>query len=90
LIERFFSKLKHFRFVATRYDKLAANFLRMVQLASMRLSLRSRGPTGITAISADLDVKDGDSAQAAYVQATAAGTADARRAALDTRPSSLL
>jgi transposase len=37
LIERFFSKLKHFRRVATRYDKLAANFLAMVQLASMRL-----------------------------------------------------
>jgi hypothetical protein len=34
LIERFFSKLKHFRRVATRYDKLAANFLAMVQLAS--------------------------------------------------------
>jgi len=36
LIERFFSKLKHFRRVATRYDKLAANFLAMIQLASMR------------------------------------------------------
>jgi transposase len=33
LIERFFSKLKHFRRGATRYDKLAANFLAMVQLA---------------------------------------------------------
>lgn len=40
-IERFFSKLKHFRRVATRYDKLAANFLAMVQLASMRLWLRA-------------------------------------------------
>ena len=40
LIERFFSKLKHFRRVATRYDKLAANFLAMVQLASLRLWLR--------------------------------------------------
>ena len=38
-VERFFSKLKHFRRVATRYDKLAANFLAMVQLASMRLWL---------------------------------------------------
>lgn len=37
LIERFFSKRKHFRRVATRYAKLAANFLAMVQLASMRL-----------------------------------------------------
>jgi transposase len=41
LIERFFSKLKHFRRVATGYDKLAANFLAMVQLASMRLWLRN-------------------------------------------------
>jgi hypothetical protein len=41
LIERFFSKLKHFRRVAARYDKLAANFLAMVQLASMRLWLRA-------------------------------------------------
>lgn len=40
LIERFFSKLKHFRRIATRYEKLAANFLAMVQLASMRLWLR--------------------------------------------------
>jgi transposase len=41
LIERFFSKLKHFRRVATRYDKLAANFLAMIRLASMRLWLRA-------------------------------------------------
>src|SRR5215472_8674403 len=46
LIERFFSKLKHFRRVATRYDKLAANFLAMVQLASMRLWIRANEPTG--------------------------------------------
>lgn len=41
LPERFFSKLEHFRRVATRYDKLAANFLAMVQLASLRLWLRA-------------------------------------------------
>ena len=41
LIDRFFAKLKHFRRVATRYDKLAANFLAMVQLASIRLWLRA-------------------------------------------------
>ena len=41
LVERFFSKLKHFRRVATRYDKLAENFLAMVKLASMRLWLRA-------------------------------------------------
>jgi transposase len=41
LIKRFFSKLKHFRRVATRYDKLAANFLAMVQLVSIWLWLRA-------------------------------------------------
>ena len=41
LIERFFSKLKHFRRVATRYDKLAGNFLAMVKLASIRIWLRA-------------------------------------------------
>lgn len=40
LIERFFNKLKHFRRVATRYDKLARNFLAAVLLASTRLWLR--------------------------------------------------
>jgi hypothetical protein len=41
LIERFFAKLKPFRRVATRYDKLGANFLAMIQLASMRLWLQA-------------------------------------------------
>ena len=40
-VERFFSKLKHFRRIATRYDKLADNFLAMVKLASLRLWLRA-------------------------------------------------
>lgn len=40
-IERFFSKLKHFRRIATRYDKLADNFLAMVKLASCRIWLRA-------------------------------------------------
>jgi len=34
LVERFFNKLKHFRAIATRYDKLATNFLAGVHLAS--------------------------------------------------------
>ena len=34
LVERFFNKLKHFRAIATRYDKLARNFLAGVLLAS--------------------------------------------------------
>src|SRR5262245_28316094 len=40
LVERFFNKIKHCRRVATRYDKLAANHLAFVQLASIRLWLR--------------------------------------------------
>ena len=36
-VERFFNKIKHCRRVATRYDKLAANYLAFVQLASIRL-----------------------------------------------------
>jgi transposase len=41
LVERFFCKLKHFRRIATRYDKLARNFLAAVLLASTRLWLRA-------------------------------------------------
>jgi transposase len=40
LIERFFNKLKHFRRIATRFDKLARNFLAAVLLASTRLWMR--------------------------------------------------
>jgi transposase len=40
LIERFFNKIKQCRRVATRYDKLAANYLAFIQLASIRLWLR--------------------------------------------------
>jgi transposase len=50
-VERFFSKLKHFRRIATRYDKLAENFLAMVKLASMRLWLRANESTAYGTIS---------------------------------------
>jgi transposase len=40
LVERFFNKLKHFRKVATRYEKTATNYLAVVLLASSRLWLR--------------------------------------------------
>ncbi|HTN64043.1 MAG TPA: IS5/IS1182 family transposase, partial [Devosia sp.] len=40
-VERFFCKLKHFRRVATRFDKLARNFLAAVALASTRLWTRN-------------------------------------------------
>ena len=36
LVERFFNKLKQCRRVATRYDKLAANYLASIKLASIR------------------------------------------------------
>ena len=41
LVERFFNKLKHFRRIATRFDKLARNFLGAVILASIRLWTRA-------------------------------------------------
>ena len=40
LVERFFNKIKQCRRVATRYDKLAANYLAFIQLAAIRLWLR--------------------------------------------------
>ena len=39
-VERFFNSIKQCRRIATRYDKLAANYLAFVQLASIRLWLR--------------------------------------------------
>lgn len=44
-IERFFNKLKHFRRIATRYDKSAQNFLAAVPLASTRLWIRFESTT---------------------------------------------
>ena len=41
LVERFFNKLKHFRAVATRYDKRDDNYLAGVKLASIRIWMRS-------------------------------------------------
>lgn len=39
-IERFFNKLKQFRRVATRYDKLLANFIGFVKLAAIAIWLK--------------------------------------------------
>jgi putative transposase len=39
-IERFFNKLKQFRRVATRYDKLLTNFLGFVRLAAIAIWLK--------------------------------------------------
>ena len=39
-VERFFNKLKHFRRIATRYEKRADNYLAMCELASARIIMR--------------------------------------------------
>lgn len=41
LVERFFCKLKQFRRIATRFDKLARNYLAAVMLTASRLWLRA-------------------------------------------------
>jgi transposase len=41
LVERFFNKLKHFRAIATRYEKHAANYLALIKLAATRIWLRA-------------------------------------------------
>jgi transposase len=41
LVERFFNKIKQCRCVATRYDKLAANYPAFVKLAAIRIWLRA-------------------------------------------------
>lgn len=40
IIERFFNKLKQFRRVATRYDKLLVNFMGFVKLAAIAIWLK--------------------------------------------------
>jgi len=40
-VERFFNKLKQFRRIATRYDKLGATFFAFIKLAAVRIWLRS-------------------------------------------------
>jgi transposase len=40
LVERFFNKIKHFRAVATRYEKHEANYLALVKLAAARIWMR--------------------------------------------------
>lgn len=40
LVERFFNKIKHFRRIATRYDKTALSFAAMLALAAAMIWLR--------------------------------------------------
>ena len=44
-VERFFNKLKQFRRIATRYEKLAVNYLAMIKLATIRIWLRANEST---------------------------------------------
>jgi len=41
LIERFFNKIKHYRAIATRFEKHAGNYLALVKLAAIRIWIRS-------------------------------------------------
>ena len=41
LVERFFNKLKHWRGIATRYDKNPLNFLAAIKLAAARIWIRA-------------------------------------------------
>lgn len=41
LVERFFNKIKHFRAIATRYEKHDANYLALVKLAAIRIWMRA-------------------------------------------------
>lgn len=40
LVERFFNKIKHFRAVATRFEKHDANYLALVKLAAAKIWIR--------------------------------------------------
>lgn len=39
-VERFFSKLKHYRAIATRYEKHPENYLAIIKLAATRIWMR--------------------------------------------------
>lgn len=41
LIERFFNKIKHYRRIATRYDKLAENYAAALKLVAVRIWIRN-------------------------------------------------
>lgn len=45
LVEHFFNKAKQFRRIATRYDKLAENYLAAIKLVSVRIWLRDNEST---------------------------------------------
>ena len=44
VVERFFNRLKHFRAIATRYDKRDDNFEASITLAAIRIRLPAMSP----------------------------------------------
>ena len=40
LVERFFCKLKHYRAIATQYEKHGENYLALLKLASIKIWIR--------------------------------------------------
>jgi transposase len=40
-VERFFNRIKHYRAIATRYEKYASNFLAAVKLVAIRIWIRN-------------------------------------------------
>jgi len=46
LIEWFFNRVKHYRRIVTRLEKLAANYLAMLKLAAVRTWLRANESMG--------------------------------------------
>lgn len=57
LVERYFNKLKHFRRIAMRFDKLAVTYLSVVALASARLWTRNYESTTQTGLGNDIDTR---------------------------------
>ena len=41
LVERFFNKIKHYRAIATRYEKDPLNYMALIKMAALRLWIRS-------------------------------------------------
>ena len=41
LVERFFNKLKHFRAIATRFEKQPENYLALIKLAAIKIWIRN-------------------------------------------------
>jgi transposase len=50
LVERFFSKIKHFRVVATRFEKHDLNYLSVVKVVAARIWMRFMSPRPSTTL----------------------------------------